>query len=148
MNSDKKILREKNLTVKSRTENLSDIRDFVKNSAEAAGLSKEAVNDILLAVDEACTNVIKHAYNSYPDGEISITISQKDDKFLITILDHGNAFLPSDVPKPDLAEYYRQKRIGGLGMYLMKTLMDDVKYISIPGEYNQVMLSKNLPQHS
>lgn len=148
MKTDKKILSEKKLVIKSRTENLSVIRSFVQAAAEEAGISQENTSDILLAVDEACTNIIKHAYKSFPDGEIIITLGYSAEKFTITIIDYGSAFSPDAVPKPDLQEYYRQRRIGGLGMYLMKTLMDDVHYVSIPGKYNQVSLSKNLNSHN
>ncbi len=136
--------REKKLVINSRTENLSLIREFVQASALAAGMPSKSINDMMLAVDEACTNIIKHAYKSYPDGEIILTIKIFPEKIIIKIKDYGNAFHPEIIPEPDIQEYYRQKRVGGLGMYLMKTLMDEVKYISIPGKYNQVMLIKNL----
>lgn len=134
------------MIVKSRTENLSAIREFISDNAKQAGIQKESVDDIILAVDEACTNIIKHAYKSYPEGEIIIKTKFSDKKFTITIVDHGKAFEPDLIPLPDLKKYYEQKRVGGLGMYLIKTLMDEVKYISIPGKYNQVLLSKYLPQ--
>jgi serine/threonine-protein kinase RsbW len=132
------------LIVKSRTENLSLIRDFVSKKASAAGLSKEDIENIMLAVDEACTNIIKHAYKSYNDGEIVINLEFNAQKILISIIDYGNTFNPDSVPDPDLQKYYKNGRVGGLGMYLMKTLMDDVKYISVPGEYNKVLLSKKI----
>ena len=132
------------LIVKSRTENLSEIRDFISGSALQAGLSEDVIENIILAVDEACTNIIKHAYNSFPDGEIVIKVESDDKKFSITIIDYGNSFDPDVVPEPDLRKSYNEGRVGGLGMYLMKRLMDDVKYTSVPGKYNQVQLSKYL----
>lgn len=135
---------EKKLLVQSRTENLSAVRDFVHDAALKAGISAEKIGDIMLAVDEACTNIIKHAYKSVPDGKIEIKVTSTDKKFTIVLRDFGTSFEPETIPAPDLQKYYQQRRVGGLGMYLMKTLMDDVKYISIPGKYNQVLLSKNL----
>jgi serine/threonine-protein kinase RsbW len=132
------------LRVKSKTENLSEIRDFVSTNALAAGISAASIDNIILAVDEACTNIIKHAYKLSPQGEIIIKITYDEEKFTITIIDYGKSFEPDRVPRPDLQKYYREHRVGGLGMYLMKSLMDDVEYISIPGEYNQVLLSKNI----
>jgi serine/threonine-protein kinase RsbW len=120
------------------------IRDFVSSKASAAGISSEDIENIMLAVDEACTNIIKHAYNSFPDGELVIKLEYNSDKLIISIIDHGSTFNPNSVPDPDLQKYYRNGRVGGLGMYLMKTLMDDVKYISVPGKYNEVLLSKNI----
>ena len=144
MKTNSKKIKEKELVVKSRTNNLSEIRDFVYAAASEAGIIAEVIENIILAVDEACTNIIKHAYKSFPEGEITIKIKYTDKKFTIVIIDHGAPFKPETIPDPDLQKYYLQHRIGGLGMYLMKSLMDEVKYISVPGKYNQVMLSKNL----
>lgn len=132
------------ISVKSRTENLSLIRDFVSSKASDSGLAKEDIENVMLAVDEACTNIIKHAYNSFPDGEIVIKLEYNSDKLLVTIIDHGSTFDPKGIPDPDLQNYYRNSKVGGLGMYLMKTLMDDVKYITVTGKYNQVLLSKRI----
>jgi serine/threonine-protein kinase RsbW len=137
-------VKSKKLIVKSRTENLSRVRDFVSTSASEAGISLDVVENIILAVDEACTNIIRHAYKSYPDGELIVKLKFSQSKFIISIIDYGKSFEPETIPEPDLQRYYRQRKVGGLGMYLMKTLMDDVKYVSIPGKYNEVLLSKNI----
>ncbi len=134
----------KELKVKSKTDNLSVIRDFISSNAHKAGISTEAADNIMLAVDEACTNIIKHAYKSYPEGEIIIKINYDIKKFTILIIDYGKTFDPTSVPKPDLKKYYHEHKVGGLGIYLMRTLMDDVKYTTVPGKYNQVLLSKNI----
>jgi serine/threonine-protein kinase RsbW len=144
LSSNKNKIKERRLIVKSKTEHLAAIREFVRNTALEAGFSKDSIDNMILAVDEACTNVIKHAYKSYPDGEIIIKMKYKDEKIQITIIDYGSAFDPEKIPSPDIREYYRQRKVGGLGMYLMKTLMDDVEYISVPGKYNQVLLSKSI----
>lgn len=132
------------LRVKSRTDNLSLIRDFVSENAISAGIEQSTVDKIMLAVDEACTNIIKHAYKSSPEGEIILNIEFDEERFTITIIDYGKSFEPDSVPLPDLQKYYREHKVGGLGMYLMKSLMDDVKYTSVPGKYNRVLLSKNI----
>ena len=132
------------LRVKSRTKNLSRIRDFVSEKALEAGLPVDAVENIILAVDEACTNIIKHAYKSSPEGEIILNVNYDSEKFTITIIDYGKSFEPDRIPLPDLQKYYREHKVGGLGIYLMKSLMDDVKYTSVPGKYNKVLLSKKI----
>ncbi len=134
----------KTLNVKSRTENLSLIRDFINSSASEINIPKDIVENIILAVDEACTNIIKHAYKYAPDGDILIKVKPSSTKFVISIIDNGISFEPETIPEPDLQKYYRQRRVGGLGIYLMRTLMDEVKYISKPGKYNEVLLSKNI----
>ncbi len=134
----------KELIVKSKTDNLTDIRNFVSNGALSAGVPSKVVDNIILAVDEACTNIIKHAYKYFPEGEIVIRLELTLDKFTVIIIDHGMPFNPESIQDPDLQKYYVQHRVGGLGMFLMKSLMDEVKYISVPGKYNQVLLSKNI----
>lgn len=137
-------MKTKKLKIKSRTDNLSTIRDFVSTSATEAGVIPDFIENIILAVDEACTNIIKHAYGSSPDGELIIKVKSTPSKFTVVITDYGNSFEPERIPEPDLQKYYRQRRVGGLGMYLMKTLMDDVKYVSVPGKHNEVLLTKKL----
>jgi len=132
------------LKIKSRTKNLSLIRNFISEKAAAVNFGSKDIADIILAVDEACTNIIKHAYNSDPEGKINISIEAEAGKFTITIEDYGHSFNPDKVPVPDLQRYHNEKKVGGLGIYLMKALMDEVKYVSVPGKYNRVILSKNL----
>ena len=137
-------MKTKTLKVKSKTENLSLIRDFVSSAATEINIPKDIIENIILAVDEACTNIIKHAYKSSPEGEITVSIKPSNSKFEIKILDHGLTFKPETIPEPDLQKYYRQRRVGGLGIYLMKTLMDEVNYFSVPGKYNEVSLIKKI----
>ncbi len=134
----------KELTVKSTTNNLAIIREFVENIARESGFSKEIVSKISLAVDEACTNVIKHAYKFSPDREIKILTQFNDSKLTIRITDSGDKFDPNLIPEPNLKEYHKQKKVGGLGMFLMKKLMDEVQYLTLSGNQNQVVLVKYL----
>ena len=143
MNSAKNILH-KEIVVKSSTDNLSQIREFTKAAALDSGFSEDTIGKIILAVDEACTNIIKHAYKNAPEGEIAISVKLEDGKFTISIIDHGTHFDPTGIPEPDLKQYYKQKRAGGLGMFLMKRLMDEVNYYTLTGNKNQVILVKYL----
>lgn len=143
MNSISNILN-KDLIVKSTTDNLAQIRDFTSSTAQQCGFSEDVIGKIILAVDEACTNIIKHAYKFSPEGEIKISLKFINQKFTIEITDNGNHFDPEKIPEPDIKEYYRQKRAGGLGMFLIKRLMDEVKYSTTTGNKNQVILVKYL----
>jgi serine/threonine-protein kinase RsbW len=136
---------EKELLAKSTTDNLAVIREFVKSAANQSGFSEDTTGKIILAVDEACTNIIKHAYKYSPEGNIFIKIKFDDPKFSISITDEGSHFDSNKVPEPDLQEYYKQKRVGGLGMFLIKKLMDEVNYSTLSGNKNQVILVKYLP---
>lgn len=141
MNSSNKIF-ERELLVKSTTDNLALIREFTKSAAEDCNCPEETTGKIILAVDEACTNIIKHAYKYSPEGNIFISTRYDNRKFIVSITDEGKHFDPSLVPEPDLLHYQEQKRAGGLGMFLMKKLMDEVKYSTLTGNKNQVILIK------
>jgi serine/threonine-protein kinase RsbW len=128
--------------IASRTESLVEVREFVDTAARAFGFSEEDVANIILAVDEACTNIIKHAYHYAVDQEIEISIFPGTRSFEIRIYDNGKAFDPSSVRTPDLKDHIGHKRRGGLGVYLMRRLMDKVEYNFIPGKRNEVRLIK------
>lgn len=130
--------------IESKTERLIAVRDFVSMAAREFGFSDEEISKIALAVDEACTNVIKHAYKFDPAKKITVTVRRGDGAFEVSILDTGNQFNPAGVQTPDMKEYLTHFRRGGLGVYLMKTLMDKVEYNFAPGQPNEVRLIKYL----
>jgi serine/threonine-protein kinase RsbW len=132
------------LKIESQTHNLLLVRDVVSDAARKFGFVEEDINKIVLAVDEACTNIIKHGYNYDPDKDINITILMRDGEFTVIIRDKGRVFDPESVKIPDMKEYLRQYKVGGLGMYLMKKLMDEVEYDIQPGVRNEVKLTKYL----
>lgn len=135
---------DKKLVVNSTTDNLAKIRDFIKDSAKTSGMQEEAIGKIILAVDEACTNIIKHAYKYNAEGIIDISIQSDKKKFTIKITDSGLNFDPEVIPEPDIKEYHKQHRAGGLGMFLMKKLMDEVVYSNLNKNRNRVTLVKYL----
>lgn len=132
------------IKVKSTTENLSIIRDFIQDTASASGFGRDAVDKIILAVDEASTNIIKHAYKYNPEKEIEIKVTLSSGKFTIEIIDSGNSFDPDSVHDPDIRKYFKERKVGGLGIFLMKKLMDDVKYDTLKNHRNKVTLIKNV----
>ena len=134
------------IKVESRTERLIEVRDFVSERARAFGFGDEDISKIALAVDEACTNVIKHAYRFDPTKTISVTVSGHGQAFEVSIRDSGKAFDPTRVIRPDMKEYLTHYRRGGLGVHLMRSLMDNIEYEMQPGKQNEVRLIKHLPQ--
>ncbi len=136
-------VREFKLRIPSQTDNLELIRYFVGRVAEKVGFDDEDVGKIELACDEACTNVIKHAYNE-PKQVQSLDIAIKLDyqKLTLVVTDHGKGFDPKAIRIPDMKEYLAELKVGGLGIYLMKTLMDEVDYDIKPGVRNQVRMVK------
>jgi serine/threonine-protein kinase RsbW len=131
------------LTIESRTERLIEVRDFISSAAREFGFGDEEVSKIALAIDEACTNIIKHAYAFDPRQKISISVRGRDKSFEVAISDQGRQFNPDNIPAPDMKEYLSHFRRGGLGVYLMRSLMDKVEYSIRPGR-NEVRLIKYL----
>jgi len=130
------------LKIQSDTKNLAIIRNFVFNAALKAGFDNESANKIELSVDEACSNVIRHSYKLKSDHYLDITISIDQKKFVITISDKGKGFDPQGIKEPDMEEYISKLKVGGLGIYMMRTLMDEVEYDIRPGDKNRVKMVK------
>ncbi len=132
------------LKLPSKTDNLEVVRNFVADVAREAGFGNEDVNKIELAVDEACTNVIEHAYQHAENQDINIDAKIGRNKLTIIVTDRGKTFSPKDVKIPDMEQYIAELRVGGLGIYLMKTLMDEVHYQTVSDGSNQVKMVKYL----
>ena len=132
------------LHVPSSTENLSMIRDFVKSIGTQSGMGDMDVAKLEMAVDEACSNVIEHAYSADSTKEVSIRATVDDESVQIEVVDTGKGFDPSTVEQLKLEELVSAKRAGGLGMRLMKSFMDEVHYEMLPGVKNELRMVKRL----
>ncbi len=130
------------LKIPSQTDNLEIIRNFISGVASKVGFDPDEVSKIELAVDEACTNVIEHAYQHDETKNIDIAVKIDYQKFTVVVTDRGKGFDLHDVELPDMKSYLAELRVGGLGIYLMKTLMDEVDYSSKPGVKNEVRMVK------
>ena len=113
-------------------EYLDEIRDFVGDIARAGKFNDKDIYNIQLASDEAASNIIEHAYEGISDGILEISCGFKNDTLTIILVDHGESFDPSDVPMPNLKADLSERKIGGLGLYLMRKLMDEVYYEADP----------------
>lgn len=136
------------LHVPSSTENLALIRDFVANIGKQAGLSESELSMIELAVDEACANVIEHAYAMDQTQEVMVRARLDADQVEITVIDTGKGFDPSGIVQKDLKKLVEERRSGGLGMRMMKLVMDEVQYQIKPGERNELRMVKKLKKPS
>jgi serine/threonine-protein kinase RsbW len=132
------------LHVPSSTENLAMIRDFVSNIGQQAGLDDAQVMRLALAVDEACANVIEHAYGSEQIHQVTIRGEFDSDELSFVIVDTGRHFDPAALRPEPIEELVRQRKSGGLGLRLIRTIMDDVQYRIIPGEKNELRMVKKL----
>ncbi|MCK4537438.1 MAG: anti-sigma factor antagonist [Candidatus Krumholzibacteria bacterium] len=138
------ILKEKTefqLEIPADENNLSEVRDFIADICMRAGFTKRETNNTKLAMDEACTNIIKHAYKDI-DGDIKIEVFAEPGRVDINVFDRGKAFEWSDIKDPDLERYVEIGKKGGLGIYLMNRLMDDLDYKSSE-QGNRLFMSKS-----
>lgn len=133
------------LEVEGRLENLSVISDFVADAAKQLGIDSPTTSRIQLAVDEACTNIIQHAYLEQEDI-ITLTLELVNDNLVVTVKDRGKPFDPSTVPPPDLGADLDKRRVGGLGIHFIRKLMDDVSYNFDVERGNTLIMRKRLPR--
>jgi serine/threonine-protein kinase RsbW len=135
------------ICISGKFEELFKVRDFIKENALAFGFKEDIAAQISLAVDEACTNLIRYAYLNDITRKICINIEFSADKFIISILDNGLPFNPLEIPSPEMEEYLKQFKRGGLGIHIMRSVLDKIEYYpSTDGNsYNTLKLIKMLP---
>ena len=129
------------LRIPSSTRYLEDVRRFVADHAARSGLPEGTVEEFKIAVDEACTNVIKHAYKGDEARQVDVAVIVEPDRFTVRIRDEGEAFNQASYEEPNLVEAVHRRRAGGLGVHIIRRLMDRVEYRT-RGRVNEVQLTK------
>ena len=130
------------ICVTSQLTKLEQISEFVADRALLAGMSEDQAFAVQMAVDEACTNTIEHAYEGREEGEVHVCCYVEEEDFVVRITDHGKPFDPSSIPEPDISVLLEERQVGGLGIYLMKKLMDSVEFRFDQALGNMVTLRK------
>jgi anti-sigma regulatory factor (Ser/Thr protein kinase) len=130
--------------MKAVLENIPRAMTCVRETAEAAGLDDRALYQIELAVDEACANIVQHAYQGMEQGDIEISCYQEERNFVIRIRDWGQGFEPEAVPDPDVEAPLEDRSLGGLGLFLIRQFMDEVQFTFNPVEGNELVMVKGL----
>lgn len=133
------------LTVPAKLESLASISAFINEATRRAGLDEHAAWQVELAADEAATNIIQHGYEPGNPGTIELTWRIEDDRLIITLRDYGRRFNPDDVPPPDLLSPLEERQPGGLGLYLMNRLMDQVRFDFDDTDGNLLTMVKHIP---
>lgn len=128
-------------------ENLSEIRRFIVQAALAAGVEPGLAAKVQLAVDEAATNIIVHGYHGRA-GFVEIRVQRAQDALIICLRDQADPFDPSSVPPPNLSLPLEQRRLGGLGVYLIRQVMDEIIHHDLPEGGNELILVKKLGKPS
>ncbi len=109
-------------------ESLDEIHKFIKQACRAARLDDKATYNVLLSVSEACSNIIEHAYDESENGTIDCDCVVTTEDLKILFHDEGHGFDPSMVPAPDIDSTLENRLKGGLGLYFIRQLMDEVKF--------------------
>jgi anti-sigma regulatory factor (Ser/Thr protein kinase) len=128
------------LSIMSHPENLKGIRKVMKDIVSKTGLSKEDSGCIILAVDEACSNIIKHGYKNDYNRKIDLTIKLETNLLTISIIDNGIIFDKNSIETRDINEI----KPGGLGIYIINQVMDRVEYTRTSEGLNKIKMVKNL----
>lgn len=136
------------LQVGSRTDNLALIRGLVAHVGSQAGLPEAEIGKLELAVDEACANVIEHAYGNDASKEVTVRALFDDEVIRIDVIDTGRGFDPGAIRQDALDQMVAQRRSGGLGLRLIQSLVDEVHYEVEPGKRNELRMIKRIPKSS
>jgi len=132
------------LTIPNDPKRLGAVREFVSKMVQASTLGRAEENKLILAVDEAVTNVIEHSYGPGEKGPIEIEIESTEIEFIIYIRDEGRLFNPELVPNPDVMENLKMGKKKGLGIFLMRQIMDEIKYRYVENAKNELTLVKRI----
>ncbi len=133
----------KELVVPNDTRHLVKIRKIVEEAAHCSFSDDMEVARIVLAVDEAVSNIMEHAYeDAGRNGDIRMAIDADCSRFEVLITDSGKEFDPVEVDVPEMSEHVKQGKKKGLGIFLMRQIMDEVKYTFVQGLRNELRMVK------
>ncbi|MCC6575509.1 MAG: ATP-binding protein [Planctomycetes bacterium] len=134
------------IEVEAKTQNLQKVREFLHAAIKRSALPTGDINKVVLAVDEAVANTIQHGYHGREDGTVEVQIEADAGKFTVRIIDSGD---PYDSAKGvagkadlDLKNHIAAGSKRGLGLFIMRKVMDEVSYQSRDGSKNVLTLTK------
>lgn len=134
---------EKKLVIENKIEQLALLPGFVEELCEELGLGMELVFNLNLVLEEAMTNVVMYAYPEGESHQIWLTVSEHEGVLSAVLEDEGTPFDPTQVPDADVSLSAEERQIGGLGIFLMRQIMDEVSY-EYAGNRNRLLMKKNI----
>jgi serine/threonine-protein kinase RsbW len=132
------------LRMKAVLENVPRAIECVTKWAQKVGCDGRVLYDIQLAVDEACANVVDHAYEGAEAGDIEVSCGLEGQVLTVRVKDWGRGFDLGTVVQPDLQAPLEERTLGGLGLFLVRQVMDDVEFRTDPDLGNELTMSKRL----
>ncbi|OHB74879.1 MAG: hypothetical protein A2Z34_05080 [Planctomycetes bacterium RBG_16_59_8] len=133
------------IVVSNNTRFLSDVRNFISKMVGVSHIPSTEVNKVVLAVDEAVTNIMEHAYGVNEEGTIEIEVEVDLRQFRVYVRDSGKSFNPDEIKDVDMREHVKIGSKKGLGIFLMRQIMDEVRYQFKEGISNELLLVKYIP---
>jgi len=130
------------VTFPAKLDSLPAVVELATQAAEIACLNARAIYGVQLAMEEAFSNIIKHAYGDRGDGDVEFTLISKFSELTMILRDHGRPFDPDSVPEPDINASLEDRKLGGLGLYFMRQLMDEVHFEFTPHSGNILTMVK------
>jgi len=109
---------------------LKIFRDFITECCAKYNIPTDVVLELKLAVDEACTNIIQHGYKGMDPGSIILSFRIEPERILVQITDFGHIFEPVEGVKPDMEAALEAHELGGVGLFLIYQIMDNIDYQS------------------
>lgn len=122
-----------NFNISCQTSALSDLRTFLQRTLAGFSLSDTEKHQVTLAVEEVCANLIIHSHGCNPKDQIQLEVKDSNEKLIFEITDQGSAFNILEYEVPDLKKVMVEKRKGGLGIILVKKIMDEIEFESNNG---------------
>lgn len=126
-------------------DDLGQIRQYVRETALAAGCEEALLDELIVAVNEALANIVRHGYKGEP-GSIELVVICRQEAISVTLLDHGPQFDPTLAPGTDTTLPLGQRPFGGLGIHMMRDFCDELNYRRDSEGRNELTLRKRLRQ--
>jgi anti-sigma regulatory factor (Ser/Thr protein kinase) len=134
------------LILKNDLSELARIAEKIESHGESRSWPAKWIMNLNLSLDELITNIVSYGYQDTDEHEIRITLTERDESLAVVVEDDGMAFDPfTAVPVPDLEADVEERPIGGLGVYFVKTLMDEVAYERVDNS-NRITLIQRTPE--
>lgn len=135
------------IKITSETKNLKKVRNFIRQNSIEYGFEEKSADEIVIAVDEACTNIIKHGLNYNENEKLEIRLYVESDYFAIDIIDNSPSFDLRDFKSIELDSHLNEYKNNGLGIFIIKSYVDLIEYKRYENGSikNTLTLKKRLP---
>ena len=130
-----------NLSVDSPIENFAVVKDWLQNIFDDIGCTGKPSKQLFIAVDEIFTNIANYAYQDVGKVYFKASFNKEENSLTITIIDNGDKYNPLERPDPDIAQRIKDKTVGGLGIFLVKKMVDTIEYSRVENQ-NILIFSK------